>query len=135
MAPFPMREDNPSIPYGFAFDEHCFGDDGQYRPMAVGKGLTCATFIIAVFHSAGLPILRTDTWRARPEDAQWQSAILRILEGWATAEHVAAADSYIGHFRYRPQEVAAAAMQAPPPLTFDDCLPLAAEILSTIRVA
>jgi hypothetical protein len=124
--------DNPSIPYGFAFDAHCFDEDGRYRPMEVGKGLTCATFIIAVFHSAALPVILPDTWHERPEDQEWQKKILELLEGRASKEHVMAAASYVGHFRYRPEEVASAAVQAPPPLTLDDCIPLANELLAAI---
>ena len=125
--------DNPSIPYGFAFDEHCFDEQGKYRPMEIGKGLTCATFIVAVFHSAALPIILPETWRERPEDQEWQQKLLKLLAGHASQEHVDAAASYVGHFRYRPEEIASAAVRAPPPLTLEACIPLANEILAAIR--
>lgn len=124
--------ENPEIPYGFEFDLHCFNDDGSYEPMAPGKGLTCATFIVATFHSAGFAIIKPDTWRARSDDAAWQQKILEPLKRHATPEHVVAAESFIGRARYRPEEIAAAAICAPPSLTLEDCIPLAEQILQTI---
>jgi len=126
---------NAHIPYGFAFSEKCFGNDGSYKQMEVGKGLTCATFIIALFHSFALPIVRLESWIARPEDAEWQKTILRILEQRASKEHIAAATAYIGQFRYRAEEVAAAATSPTPPLDYNECTGLAAAILATIRAA
>ena len=126
---------NPNIPFGFAFDENCFGHDGTYQPMEIGKGLTCATFIIALFHSVGYPIVKLDTWKRRPGDEDWQRKILEILREHATPEHVAAAAAYVNQFRYRPEEVAAAAVDPNPPLGFDDCVSLAVEILNIVRAS
>jgi hypothetical protein len=123
---------NPNIPYGFAFDENCFANDGTYRPMEIGKGLTCASFVIALFHSHGYPFLKLESWRLRPEDIAWQNKILDLLRRYATAEHVNAAAAYVGQFRYRPEEVAGAAVRAPPPLDFDESVNLATDILATI---
>jgi hypothetical protein len=123
---------NPNIPYGFAFDESCFDNDGTYRPMEIGKGLTCASFVIALFHSHGYPILKLKSWKVRPEDIVWQERILNPLRRYATSEHVNAASAYVGQFRYRPEEVAAGAVVAPPPLDFDESVSLATDILATI---
>src|SRR5262249_3545344 len=69
---------DPNIPYGFAFEENCFGNDGTYHAMKIGQGLTCATFIIALFHCAGYPIVKLDTWKRRSEDSTFQNDILKI---------------------------------------------------------
>jgi hypothetical protein len=125
---------NPNIPYGFAFDENCFDNDGTYRPMEIGKGLTCASFVIALFHSHGYPIVKLESWKMRSEDVAWQKKILDPLRRHATFEHVNAASAYVGQFRYRPEEVAAAAVRAPPPLDFDESVRLATDILATLGV-
>jgi hypothetical protein len=125
---------NPAIPFGYAFDENCFSNDGSYQPMEIGKGLTCATFIIALFHSAGYPIIMLDTWRHRTEDVAWQKKTLDVLRLCATREHVDAASAYVSQFRYRPEEVAAAAVHPSPPLDFDESVRLASDILKTVGV-
>src|SRR5262249_11543054 len=121
---------NPTLPYGFTFNSDCFAGDGSYQPMEIGKGLTCATFVIALFHSAGFPIIKRETWKHRSEDAAWQKKILALLQGSASSEHIKGATNDVGQFRYWPEEVAAAAVHNSPPLGFDECQVLAAEIMA-----
>jgi hypothetical protein len=126
---------DPNIPFGYAFNEDCFLNDGTYQPMEIGKGLTCATFIIALFHSVGYPIVKLDTWKPRADDTAWQNKILAVLRGRASPEHADAAAAFLGQFRYRPEEVSAAAVHPSPPLDFDESVALAAEILKTVGAA
>lgn len=118
------------IPYGVAYAGSVFSGDGAFEGFPkFGMGLTCATFVIAVFHSAGYVIVDLDTWIGREEDAEWQERIIDTLERHgASSEHVEAARMQITGVRYRPDEVAAAAADGEPPLSFDRALKLAREI-------
>lgn len=89
-------------------------------------GLTCATFILAVFEAAGISLIKYDTWpENRPSDFEWQKQIITALRRTrsATPEHIKAVEGDVGSARYRPEEVAGAATANPLPADF----PLAAE--------
>jgi hypothetical protein len=111
------------IPYGFAPPSDALAPDtSEYLFGPTGFGLTCATFVLAVFHRAGLPLVHYETWPlSRPGDEDWQQRIVAMLRQTpdATAEHVKAVAQDIGiTVRYRPEEVAAAAV-TPIPAHFD----------------
>ena len=115
------RNEN-GLPYAFS------DPDRSIDPMTGGfllgptkLGLTCASFVLAVFAATGLPLAVLESWpRGRDGDAEWQAFIVECLEkSEATPEHVAAVRGEIGHVRYRPDEVAAASSIAPPAATFE----------------
>lgn len=86
-----------------------------------GCGLTCATFVMAVFASHGVPLLRWTDWREREEDRPWQEYIVKQLRAHgAKEEHIEAvnAQAILGCARYRPEEVAAAGVSNELPLGF-----------------
>jgi hypothetical protein len=135
-----LYEANPQgIPYGIAF-----GSSGEYFESNLkfadsgGGGLTCATFVLAVFQRFGFRIVDTKSWRARPEDTQWQERIVDLLErrrlksGDVSLEYIEAQRRQIGvASRFRPQEVAAAAYhyeQGGPAITFEIAEPTGEEI-------
>jgi hypothetical protein len=103
----------PSIPFGFTFTrdyvspagDYIFGIFGEF-----GDGLTCASFIMAVFAVYEIPLLKIGEWPlASPADRLWQAgqvAQVRVLRGPIVAEAVA---HHIGAPRYRPEHVTAAA--------------------------
>jgi hypothetical protein len=123
------------ISYGFHFAGAPFAPDGSFIAFPeAGMGMTCATFVIAVFHSFGFPIVVSQTWLPREDDAAWQTGMIRILErrsNWK--QHAEAAKSFIGVARYRPEEVAVAATHPEPPLRYADALSLAAELKDLIN--
>jgi hypothetical protein len=109
------------IPYGFSppndcFDEHTF----RYLLGPTRHGLTCATFVLAVFHRAGIQLVEYTSWPTdRPGDAEWQAHMVNELERTgATPEHTEAVRSDLGSARYRPEEVAGAATAAHLPAPF-----------------
>ncbi len=120
------------IPYAFSHPEGLF--DGTTGELLFGPsrlGLTCASFVLAVFHAAGLPLADYDRWPAgRAGDEEWQAAIVAALRRSADPEHVKHVQGEIGAVRYRPEEVAAASACAPPPAEFS-----LAERLGSIIVA
>jgi hypothetical protein len=126
-----------SIPYGFSPPSDCFdANNGQYLFGPTQYGLTCATFILAVFHRAGLPLVRYETWpTGRPGDPKWQEAVVRGLLDTpsATPEHIRAVQNDVGTVRYRPEEVAASATIRPSPADFNLAETRGEELLRVLR--
>lgn len=110
------------IPYGIYFEPPTFSSDGKFLGFSgQGMGLTCATFVVAVFHSMAIFIIKEDTWPDRTDDIAWQESIIRTLENsGADMRHVSSARSHIGAARFRPEEIAAAAVDKNTPLEFSD---------------
>lgn len=124
------------VPYGIQATEPCFDDAGRYVEQPIGYGLTCATFILNVFARRGLDLLQTDPWPARPDDAVWQRQIIDALEAHgASAEHIKAMREHVGAPRFRPEEVAAGGIAEDTPLTFEEAVALAEEILRDLQPA
>lgn len=122
-----------SAPYAFRYD-----GSSRVRPadglVMIGEsclGLTCATFVMTLFESVGFPVLRLTPWVPRPGDSEWRNAILgllrkfeaigRIEKGWT--DRVEAEENWQ---RYRPEDVLAAGVFAPPSAHFKRVAPRAA---------
>lgn len=127
---------DPAIPYGFDSDGIVFDrTTGELYPPPVGKGLTCATFVLAVFRTYGFEPLLDTSWEARPDDAQWQQKILSWMEeSNAATEHLDAIRAAGEALRYRPEEVVGCAVQAIEEWSIDyqRALALAAEVLADL---
>ncbi len=107
---------------------------GEYLIDPSRFGLTCASFVLAVFDAAGLPIAEYETWPVdRQGDREWQESIINKLSGHATQEHIDHLRREIGAVRYRPEEVAACATLAPPAATFEQTEDLGLQIVDKIR--
>lgn len=109
------------IPYAFSYPNDCIdADSGRFLIGPTQLGLTCATFVIAVFQASGLQLLRCETWPTnRPGDREWQEFIVSMLERHgAPAEHVSAVREQVGAARFRPDEVAGGATCTPLPADF-----------------
>ena len=125
-------QDSP-IPYSVVFSPSSnFDADGHYIDRRDGTGLTCATFILAMFADFGMPLLRVETWpKSRPGDFTWLRKILKHLRNVIGPsdflEQVARRHDLK---RFRPEEVTAAAMLfVGEPLEFDQVDPIARQIL------
>lgn len=118
------------IPYSVIFREGKYFDaDGHYIDANDGSGLTCATFLLAIFSDFGLPIIDRAGWPAsRQGDFSWLRTILHALKihevlknkmpAWKWLEQVRYRHSLK---RYRPEEVfASAGMFVGDPLSFSD---------------
>jgi hypothetical protein len=100
------------LPYGFGLPNAVFDPvTGEYLMRESQYGLTCASFVFAVFHAVGLQLADYVTWpAARAEDKAWQMHIISMLEQYAKdPPHVARVKDDIGAVRFHPQEVAASA--------------------------
>ena len=103
--------------YGVGFDVRT-GELGNKK----GLGLTCATFVLAIFASYGIPLLELATWRKRAEDKLWGEQIVADLrKHGADEKHVEAVNKQVkrGCLRYRPEEVAAAGAAPSVPIGFE----------------
>lgn len=124
------------IPYAFSPPSDCF--DAQSGAFILGptrNGLTCASFVLGVFHSAGLPLIQYDEWPPRRAgDEEWQLSIIEQLEkDGASAEHIHAVQAEVGSVRYRPEDVAGASAAESLPAHFAEVEKLALEILEVLR--
>ena len=103
------------LPYGFGLPNDVFdSQSGEYILHNSQYGLTCASFVLAVFHVTGLPLVDYSTWpQGRPDDQPWQQFIIDCLsQGSANRGHVERIRNDIGTVRFHPSEVAASAARA-----------------------
>ena len=125
------------LPYGLKYAGGGFARDGTLALRGNAVGLTCATFVLAVFDYAGVLLLDVGGWPSRSEDAAWHATIVDQLgqgRRRASPEHIAAVRAEIPCARFRPEEVAAAGALYPPTAGFDACLARSAEILVALGV-
>jgi hypothetical protein len=107
------------IPYSPHY-EGIYFDRGtlRYTRFAPGDGLTCATFILAVFDALGIPLVKAHEWVPRDEDAGWLEYIVQQLEEDASPEHIEQIRAKSNGVRYRPEEVVGALTESAPPIGF-----------------
>ncbi|WP_437942733.1 hypothetical protein [Sorangium sp. So ce341] len=113
------RGRRPSIAYALRYEGGKFEPKSGNFLTETERGLTCATFVLAVFATRGVPLLRAEEWPPRQDDEVWQRAVVEILRSTgAEAEHVAAVEQEVGCARFRPEEVAAAGTSPDLPAPF-----------------
>ncbi|MBK6006869.1 hypothetical protein JJB11_12280 [Ramlibacter ginsenosidimutans] len=129
------------VPYSIVYTPGPYFDEAMdYVRTSVGEGLTCSTFILAVFHRFGMPLLDESTWpRGRPGDARWGLKLARAI--YRTTKGLGVP---VRHFfeqirqrwdlrRFRPEEVcASASIFSGGPLAFDVVEPLSKELLKEL---
>jgi hypothetical protein len=127
-----------------------FGDVSTTFAQATGHvidhdaAFTCATFVLAMLRSVGVDLIDTSRWRApTAEDVRWQRDIGEKLLAWI-AEHVhgdlarakerVERDLGLGTRRYRPTDVAGAALFGPDtwPVGVEEVDPRARELESML---
>lgn len=104
-----------NMPYGFRYDATRFAADGVLLLGDDEVGLTCATFVLALFRSVGVELLRVAEWTARPDDTARHAALVALLEAHCEDKaHVRAVRKEAGCVRFRPAKVAGASSERPP---------------------
>lgn len=131
------RSNGKAIPYAFSPPNDCIDvQTGKYLHGPARYGLTCASFVLAVFDAAGLPLIQYESWPlGRQGDQEWQQQIvqaLRTSDPPAPVEHIQAVELDIGVVRFRPEEVAIAATLAPPPEHFEVVVKQVPELLKKL---
>lgn len=100
------------IPYGVALPDDCFdATSGAWLLGPTGRGLTCATFVVAVLRATGLKMLDLGTWQLRADDEVWRQRIIAALRrdpaNRQQADHIEREGTCA---RFRPEEVAGAGL-------------------------
>lgn len=123
------------VPYGLKFSQQSkFMPNGDFSPGAGTFGLTCATFVLAVFHVLGFDLVDDSSWQYRPEDANFQTDILGHLAGDPSIPPAEVRQNIadVPCVRFRPEEVVAACRRSSHPMSFGDAKPAGAEIVGWI---
>ncbi|MFO0607980.1 MAG: hypothetical protein U0324_32750 [Polyangiales bacterium] len=131
------RNQQRGIPYGLRYDATTFHRTGELMLGRDELGLTCATFVLALFRQGGVELLRLEEWPARPDDLDRQRDLVARLRSDPTVprEHCDAIEREIGTIRYRPTEVAGACASADLPCSFADASRAAAHIADVFEAA
>lgn len=123
-------EQNRTFPYAIRFAGTSFSTDGQLVLGEGARGLTCATFILAVFKAMGIELVDEMDWPIREEADQ---VFLNTISSFATAEHLALLQAEIdeGCNRIHPDEVLGACA-GPPPAKFASAREVADHIVERL---
>ena len=119
------------FPYAIKWAGSHFDSSGKLQLGDGARGLTCATFLLAVFQSFGITLVREETWPVRPEEDR---AFLATLQRFATPEHLALLRRELdnGCRRIHPHEVLGACACHPIPAAFPPVQKAAAWILDRL---
>ena len=132
------RAENP-IPYAFDATGVCFDPaTGELLEPPAGKGLTCATFILAILHAWGHSLIDEPTWPERDDDVAFREYILSLYAEQAVPdEFVSAVTSQPNVARIKPSEVCGAATvhHSDWPVTFENAVELAQRITADLAAA
>jgi len=131
------RANHSGIPYAFSQATDCFDQQtGAYIFGPTRNGLTCASFVLGLFQSTGLPLIEYATWpEFREGDEEWQRSIIgQLRKKKATEDHIQRVESEIGCVRYRPEDVAGAAATEKLPASFAEVQPVAEQILQKLKL-
>lgn len=124
----------PKIHYSFLFDPDSTLDRQTAEVVSdiAPHGLTCSTFILAVFNSAQIQLVHLTGWQSRPDDHRWYAALLRYMRTKGVdPTHVARIQSDIQCLRVRSEEAAGACLASRDamPAGYDHCEPAGREVL------
>jgi len=111
-----------SFPMAFKHAALTFSPDspnaGELMLTKDGRGLTCSLFVVAVFASAGIQLVKFETWERRDGDDQRHDYLLNELKKYCpqfiTHEEIAEIASQLPCVRLRPEEAVAACVQSQP---------------------
>lgn len=116
------------IPYSVIFrPERNFDQNGHFINLNDGSGLTCATFLLALFNDYDLPLIDISDWpESRKGDLTWLRRILNALRNSVVRSNKMPAWEWLEQARhrhqlkrFRPEEVfATAALFSGEPLSF-----------------
>lgn len=121
-----------NVDYGVDATGTRFDQSGRFCSIDPRKGLTCATFIFAVFRDAGFPVVNIETWPSRAEDALWRDQVLSMLRTYGAPSRALEIGNEDAPFRLSPAEIAAATASPAVPLDFTQAVLLAEPVLKLL---
>lgn len=100
------------IPYAYKYEKYSdFDSDNHLRLAEESYGLTCATFLLTIFHHVGIDLINLESWPHRDEDKKKEKATKQTF--WIYKERVDVSRKHLKHMkdeigckRYSPEEVA-----------------------------
>lgn len=106
------RNRDDGLPYGLMYQKSKIDKDGTLLLADGEHGLTCSTFVLAVFEEARINLIDIGSWGPRNEDIEWHSEIVQFLKVTQdrykiSDDHIKNVEGEIGCSRFRPEEVAA----------------------------
>lgn len=126
----------PNLAYGFDAEGIALDPTtGKLIEAPLGKGMTCATFVRALFLHQAIDILQLETWPERPEDEIWRQSILSYFEqNNIDPSHVDAVRNCHAARRCKPEDILAAgtADLSDMPVEFAYANSIAVQILSEL---
>lgn len=131
------RANTGTLPYALSAPNGCFDQSsGEFLLGPTRHGLTCASFVLAVFESVGIRLVRYEDWpSSRPGDREWQEWVISELERSdppVSREHIEAVKNEVGGIRFRPEDVASAGTTSPLPADFATAAQRAERILDRL---
>lgn len=129
------RHREAGLPYGLRYRS------GRFDPITAellldddAAGLTCATFVLALYASCGVRLIDCATWPAREDDAEWHENIIEMLRlHGVESEHIAAVAEETGCARFRPEEVAGACLSDELPGATEQIRAAGLEVVERLR--
>lgn len=105
------RDSQQVIPYGLIYNYGTFNSQGMLKLNDLEHGLTCATFVLAVFESCGIRLIDISKWKHRESDKEFHKLVIKNLIYRKDAddisdEHISNVKGELGCSRFRPEEVA-----------------------------
>lgn len=135
-----IKEKKNKVNFGIGFTDTIFDDEGKLVLADKDFGLTCATFILAVFQRAGITLIDLKHWEYRDLDLVIQKRVLDYYKAVNKGNPQAYNDTLInqyennlGCFRYRPEEVGAASASSELPARFIYCNEYGNRILEALN--
>jgi hypothetical protein len=136
-----LAEIKPRVPYGFKYTPSVFRTEAgsiQFSTSGDSFGLTCATFVLCVFESHNVRLLKENEWDCRVDDENWQSAVYELMRNNGETFGIPQTEidrnqGDIPCIRFRPQEVIAACRSREIPLGFHEAELLGNECLASLN--
>lgn len=123
------------LTYGLGFPRATIRVEPTRNTMVVenASGLTCATFVLALFQLTSAPLVDATTWEDRSGDAEWRAAVISYFSRSADATRREALESERDVVRIRPEDVAGAAIAKKAPASFEEATEKGDAILEDLR--
>lgn len=131
------RRDILKIYYDFGADAKARFEVAENRcELITGEpsaGLSCSTFVVALFSSINRPLVKVRTWKHRPSDLARHLSLIQMLQDNGQEVRAAQLASRVGRIRISPCEVAGAATEEKIPASFATCC-VNAEIINDVLI-
>lgn len=119
------EENVDKIPYATKYEGAYFDSEKCLKLIGSEAGLTCASFVMAIFHSFHLEILNENSWIPRADDDEWRRFVASQISD-CEQKRLILNEQY--SVRFRPEEVFVAAINSNLFSNYSFCCPNGAVI-------